>query len=106
MKSITLEPEAAEEFAAAVAFYEGRVEGLGDDFVEAVDTQLARIRGAPRQFQLSPGAPRSLGVRRVLLSRFPFFVVYLELDTEIRVLAFAHQSRRPGYWRARARRRA
>jgi hypothetical protein len=28
-------------------------------------------------------------------------VIYLELDEEVRILAFAHMRRRPGYWRNR-----
>ena len=33
--------------------------------------------------------------------RFPYAVVYIELDNEIRVLAVAHTSREPGFWRGR-----
>jgi hypothetical protein len=28
-------------------------------------------------------------------------VIYLELGEEVRILAFAHMRRRPGYWRNR-----
>ena len=31
----------------------------------------------------------------------PFAIVYVELDTEVLVLAVAHGRRRPGYWRER-----
>jgi hypothetical protein len=34
-------------------------------------------------------------------SSFPFAIVYIELETEIRILAVAHGSREPGYWRRR-----
>ncbi|MCP4594404.1 MAG: hypothetical protein GY842_27045 [bacterium] len=37
-------------------------------------------------------------VRRASLSRFPYALVFIELDEEIRVLAVAHDKRRPGYW--------
>jgi hypothetical protein len=32
---------------------------------------------------------------------FPFAIVYVELDTEVLILAVAHGKRRPGYWRER-----
>jgi hypothetical protein len=41
-------------------------------------------------------------VRRVPVRRFPFFVIYRERDEDLQIIAVAHQSRRPGYWRSRA----
>ena len=32
------------------------------------------------------------------LPRFPYAVIFMDLGTEIRVLAVAHAKRRPGYW--------
>jgi plasmid stabilization system protein ParE len=48
-----------------------------------------------------PGVAESVGARRVALRRFPYSVIYLELGEELRILAFAHMRRRPGYWRNR-----
>jgi len=36
-----------------------------------------------------------------VLRRFPYVVVFIELDAEIRILAIAHMSREPGFWRGR-----
>ena len=47
------------------------------------------------------GIPQELGVLRVRLRRFPYQVVFIELKKYIRVLAVAHERRRPGYWRER-----
>jgi toxin ParE1/3/4 len=41
------------------------------------------------------------GVRRYVIKRYPFVIVYRELPAEIRVLAVAATKRRPGYWRGR-----
>jgi hypothetical protein len=41
------------------------------------------------------------GVRRCLLARFPYLVIYAPLPGELLVLAVGHQHRRPGYWRER-----
>jgi len=45
--------------------------------------------------------PHDVAARRVPVSRFPYHVVYLEWESVIRILAFAHDSREPGYWHSR-----
>jgi toxin ParE1/3/4 len=40
-------------------------------------------------------------VRRLLLDRFPYAIVYEMIDNRPVVLAVAHSARRPGYWRKR-----
>ena len=42
--------------------------------------------------------PEDLVIRWALLPRFPYAVIFMDLGTEIRVLAVAHAKRRPGYW--------
>jgi len=42
-----------------------------------------------------------LPARRAPVSGFPYHVVYLTTSDAIRVLAFAHYRRRPGYWLGR-----
>jgi hypothetical protein len=40
--------------------------------------------------------------RRFLLHRFPYLLIYREReDGVIQILAVAHTSRRPGYWKER-----
>lgn len=41
------------------------------------------------------------GKRRFILRRFPLSVIYSVRSGEVRVLAVAHHSRRPGFWRDR-----
>lgn len=94
-------PEAEAEFEAAALYYEERSVGLGVAFLETVDAAVVRLAEAPRLFSLSPGVPEELGVRRILLLKFPYSLVYVELKEEIRVLALAHGARRPGYWAER-----
>jgi putative addiction module component (TIGR02574 family) len=47
------------------------------------------------------GSPYLSNTRRVLLRRFPFFVVYRARAGDLEIIAIAHARRRPGYWRAR-----
>jgi toxin ParE1/3/4 len=41
------------------------------------------------------------GTRRVFLKKFPYFVVFLDWEGRIFVVAIAHAKRRPGYWAKR-----
>ena len=93
--------EAEEELRDASAWYEGRQGGLGVELLAAVDEAVRRIQQAPRQFARVEAMPDEENVRRLLLRRFPFKLVYEIGDDEIRVLAVAHMQRRPGYWKHR-----
>jgi len=55
----------------------------------------------PRQITPTPATTR-LGARVLRVDRFPYSVVFLDLESQVRILAFAHGRRRPGYWRRRA----
>jgi plasmid stabilization system protein ParE len=46
-------------------------------------------------------APYLRGTHRVMLHRYPYFVVFRELARKIQIVAVAHAKRRPGYWRGR-----
>ena len=61
------------------------------DLLEAEIVPLAAV----------PGAAGKRGAKRLLLRRFPYAVIVRERGTEVVVIAFAHTSRRPGYWRGR-----
>lgn len=40
-------------------------------------------------------------VRRFPLRHFPFFLIYRERDDYLEIVALAHTSRKPTYWRSR-----
>ena len=41
------------------------------------------------------------GHRQWILPRLPYSVIYHESDDEVRIIAFAHHKRKPGYWKRR-----
>jgi len=84
---------AAQEFNNAVDFYEDLSGGLGQDLVDEFEGALSQIQEFP-----GSGSPYLNHTRRMLLHRFPFSVVYRVKVDLIEVVAFAHRSRRPGYW--------
>jgi len=48
-----------------------------------------------------PGKSGSIGVKRLILKRFPYDIVVIEGKLETVVIAIAHHSSKPGYWRER-----
>ena len=70
-------------------------------FADAVTFAIDRIREAPHACALAPFVPQQLKVRKRNVEGFPFSVAFLELESEVRILAVAHGRRRPGYWKTR-----
>jgi plasmid stabilization system protein ParE len=95
------EPEASAELEDAAVWYNAQRLGLGVDFVHAVDAALDQIARWPYIGRVVPGVPNDVPARRFPIERFPYHIVYLEWAGVIRILAFAHDRRRPGYWFAR-----
>ena len=95
------EPEASAELEDAVVWYDGQRPGLGLEFVQAVDVALERISRWPEIGRRVPGVPKDVPARRFPVTRFPYHIAYMEWDGVIRLLAFAHDSRKPGYWFSR-----
>ena len=96
MISYAFHPEAEAEFADASEFYESRMAGLGRLF----SAEVRRILWLLREFP-DAGAPTRLPVRRIMIDRFPYAVVYRHDVDSILILAISHLHRRPGYWRRR-----
>lgn len=96
--TVAFAPEAAAELAEAAAWYETRVGGLGRRLVNEVEALLPLFQERPRSFPRVQRLNRALEVRRALLPVFPYALVFMVREHEIRVLAVAHAKRRPGYW--------
>jgi plasmid stabilization system protein ParE len=96
-------PEVPDELAEAVLWYEARKQGLGSEFLDEVEATLPLIGSRPRSFPRLQAVDATLEIRRALLDRFPYALVFLVQEEEVRVLAVAHAKRRPGYWLSRVR---
>ena len=91
-------PEAEEEFIKAIDFYEAQERELGLDFSIEVYQAIQRIIANPESW-----TKRSENIRRILLQRFPFGILYnYDLKTEeIFIIAVMHLRRQPDYWKER-----
>jgi toxin ParE1/3/4 len=97
VKRYSFHDDAAEELQAGATYYESRVRGLGRDFLIEVEKAIRLIRQHPEI-----GAPhKETGFRGYVLPRFPYVLFFADLDEAICILAVAHASRRPGYWKDR-----
>ncbi len=89
-------PEAELEFIEAAAYYELRVAGLGERFGAEIRRTTSLLLDHPEI-----GVALDPNLRQFTIDRFPYTLIYSFSAESLTVLAVAHQSRRPGYWRAR-----
>jgi plasmid stabilization system protein ParE len=94
-------PAARTELSDAAFWYERQEPGLGDRLVVQVAVAIDFVRAWPDASPLWRGRQRVPAVRRKSVKGFPYGVVYLVRDGEVIVIAYAHDKRRPGYWRSR-----
>lgn len=89
---------AESELDDAIEYYESEQSGLGTRFRKEVLLSLGRIVEYPSAYQ-----PLSSRVRRCLVAKFPFGIIYqIKQDTnEVLIVAVAHLHRRPDYWLSR-----
>ncbi len=78
------------------SFTNCRVPGLGADFLDTVDAAAGLIVAAPERWRIV-----ARDVRRYLLPRFPFSLIYRVRPDHLRILAVKHHSRQPDYWKRR-----
>jgi plasmid stabilization system protein ParE len=89
-------PEAEAEFFAAIDYYEGCGPGLGYDFAIEVHSTIESIRSFPKAWAILED-----DLRRCLVRRFPYGIVYSQDGDAIFILAVMHLHRDPEYWRDR-----
>ncbi len=94
--TITIHEAAEAEINEAADFYDIESPGLGTVFIDEIQRAIENMINHPEAYQLIRGR-----VRRTLLNKFPYSLIYSVRTNEIRILAVAHQKRRPFYWHGR-----
>jgi plasmid stabilization system protein ParE len=94
--SFSFHPEAEKEFNDAIEYYEDLEPGLGYDFALEVHSAIKRSVDFPKAWAGLDG-----DVRRSLVRRFPYGILYSEEKDGIFVVAVMHLHREPGYWKRR-----
>jgi len=101
MRKVRILHEAAEEAIAAADWYDKEREGLGKEFASAVEIAIDLIEENILPLSPIPGKSGASGVKRLILKKFPYDIVVIEGELETIVIAIAHHSRNPSYWRER-----
>lgn len=97
-------PGARAEFLDAYDHYADIEDGtLGDEFIDTVESAAELILNWPDGAPPYRGHRRKPLVRSWHLGKFPYRLIYVVRASEILVLAYAHESREPGYWSTRLR---
>ena len=93
---VLLRPEAEADISEAYQWYEAQDEGLGDEFLRSVDACLAAVQRMPKA-----NTAIYHDIRRALLRRFPYSILYLIEADRIIVIACFHVRRNPKQLQAR-----
>lgn len=90
-RGFVLRRVAEQEFDDSIAYYEGKHEGLGQEFRAVIEQYFQRIADNPEWFPEVRGKVR----RAVVLRRFPFVIHFLIEAERIVILSVFHTSREP-----------
>jgi plasmid stabilization system protein ParE len=95
-RRLTIRPDAELDVSDATAWHEKRRTGLGDEFLDELDSVLRRVSKSPFQF---PKVKNN--IRRALLRRFPYAVYFGVTRESVEIIALLHQHRDPRTWEKR-----
>lgn len=93
------DPAALAEYEEAARHYASQQPGLETRFIDCVEDTITLICEAPEQWRVFAGSE----IRRALTRAFPYGILYTIESDHVLVIAVAHFSREPGYWRHRPR---
>jgi plasmid stabilization system protein ParE len=97
LRTVNFHRLAIKDYREARDYYAARSPQAAARFIDAVDAAIRRIVQVPHSLPIVSGK-----YRRVRIERFPHYLVFYErTEDDIRIVAVAHPSRRPGYWRRR-----
>jgi toxin ParE1/3/4 len=89
-------PPAEAELLEGISYYAAIESELGVRFEQAVAEAVRKLVTHPER-----GAPRSKSTRRWLVKSFPFGIIYSVSESEVLIIAIAHQRKLPEYWAGR-----
>ena len=96
MKALRFHEAARSEAKRATVWYAARSLRSAQRFLDELQVAYSSAANTSQRY------PHYLhGTRRILLKRFPYFIVFFEWQDEVYIVAVAHGKRRPGYWKGR-----
>jgi plasmid stabilization system protein ParE len=96
MLRVIYRPEAESEILEAVQFYKARTHEMGGRFLTVLHEQIHDIASSPERF------PKvGFEIRQCVVRKFPFIIFFRVHADQVRILAVAHTSQYPHYWKRR-----
>jgi toxin ParE1/3/4 len=92
-RQFILRARAEHDIQSAFEWYEFQRAGLGTEFLAVVRERLEAVRAHPES---NPVLYR--GIRRAVVSRFPYLIFYVVRPERVAVLAVLHHARNPAIW--------
>lgn len=89
-------PLALTEYSEAVEFYSEKNIELAQNFINSVEDAIFRIIESPHRYPVIDE-----DIRRCLVSKFPYAILYSIEEEYILIIAVMHCSRKPKYWQKR-----
>lgn len=93
---VSFHPQAANEFEDAVIYYEDCQIGLGKQLAQEIDAAIQLVLAYPLAWALVDHQ-----VRRMLVRRFPFGLLYTVMNDNVYILAVMNLNKAPNYWKTR-----
>ncbi len=93
---VLLRPEAEQDLVDTAAWYEERLPGLGQQFLDEAQVVFSKLADTPLAYTI---VHRS--TQRVVMRRFPFCVFYQADEVGIVIIGVLHGIRHPWWWRKR-----
>jgi toxin ParE1/3/4 len=97
LKRVIFHSEAEWDLHQGIIFYERERPGLGRELRQEVEATVRRIQQNPRAFPLQADKE----TRKGLVRRFPYTIIFIDLEEALWIVAVAHQKRHPQYWSGR-----
>lgn len=94
--NVIFHPEAESEFYSAIDYYEEIEPELGIDFTGEALSAIHRAGSYPLAWSILVD-----DIRRCLVNRFPYGILFLVEDGNLYILAVMNLHREPGYWKDR-----
>ena len=98
---LPIHPAALIDLDEAMAYYEEERAGLGLELLDAIAETVAFAAEVPAGGERRGSELDPYETRRFLVKRFPYLVYVARIGDRRQIVAIAHASRRPGYWRDR-----
>jgi len=84
---------AKQEIDDATRYYEVEFRGLGKQFRDEIKKAARRVVVYPEAWSVERG-----DIRKCLLHKFPYKLLYSIEEDHIFIIAVVHQHRKPDYW--------